>query len=120
MALKMLSAFFDVLKFLVGKRLIVVSTKPWKDYETGRACGTKIELAIVEDNTVYPPKANGETVNGVNAYEKLVAKIPKNVTVEKGTEVTLINPTGKPYGTYLENLSLTADDIQVVKPTGKP
>lgn len=119
MALKMLSAFFDVLKFLAGKRLIVVSTKPWKDYETGRVCGTKIELAIVEDNTNYPPKANGETVSGVNCYEKLVVKIPKNVTVEKGTEVTLVNPSGKPYGTYMENLSLTADDIQVVK-AGKP
>lgn len=120
MALKNLMQFllFDIASFLAGKRLVVTGIEKWVDYTTKQVLGSKAILAIVEDNTPYKPKADGSLAT--NLYEKLTVKIPGNVTVPVGTEVTIINPTATVYGEYRNQLSVKADDIIPAKTGGKP
>ena len=51
---------FDLETFLKEKTLMVTECKPWQDFDTKDICGTKVEVAIVKDNTIYKNK-DGET-----------------------------------------------------------
>lgn len=106
---------FDFNAFAKGKKFLVVGQKPWADYNSGEVLGTKVEIVITEDKTDYGISENEITVN--NLYEKFIVKISKdkNVTVELGKEVRLINPRGSVYGDYRNQLSVTADGLQVVR-----
>lgn len=113
MALKKLSQFsyFDIEGFLEKIKLVTIGVAPWKEYETGVLKGTKVEVVIAGDKHRYNT-ADGEVVN--NVYEKLTIKVPKDINVPMNTEVRLVNPEGNIYGEYRNQLSITADDIQVV------
>ena len=94
--------------FAKEKRFICINQQEWKDYETKNLLGTKLELVIAQDKTDY-----GE--EGVsNLYEKFVVKIPKVINVPVNTEIRLKNPEAKVYGEFHNQLSVVAEDIEVI------
>lgn len=113
MSLKGLSSFnkVDIDGFLRDKVLVVTNCSVWTDYETKAKLGTKVETVITVDETVYPTK-DGSAIS--NCFEKLVFKVPKNITVPANTEVKPINPVGTIYGQYRNQLSIKCDGIQAV------
>lgn len=112
-ALKKLRNFlmFDYERFAKGKRLLSVSQQPWKDFKTSEVLGTKIETVIALDKTNYGLK-DGEVVS--NLYEKLVFKIPKVIEIPMNVEIRPKNPVATVYGDYQNQLSITAEDIEVL------
>lgn len=113
MALKKLRNFltFDYVGFAKGKRLLSVGQQPWKDFKTGEVLGTKVEAVIAQDKTDYGLK-DGETVT--NLYEKLTFKIPKVIEIPMNVEIRPKNPVATVYGDYQNQLSITAEDIEVL------
>lgn len=111
--MKKLSQFtdFNLKRFLEGKVLGAVGCSEWLDFKSKEHLGTKVEAAILKDETPYSQK-EGETVT--NLYEKLVFKIKKDVTVPLGANVVPVNAVASVYGEYRNQLSITADDIKVV------
>lgn len=99
--------------FSRGKVYRVTGVRPWLDFTTKELLGTKVEVIVAEDNTVYDTK-NGETVT--NLYEKLSFKIKKDVNIPVNARVIPVNPVAVVYGEYRNQLSVTADDIKVVAP----
>lgn len=113
MALKKLRNFlkFDDVEFFKGKRLLSVNQQPWKDFKTGEVLGTKVETVIMQDKTDYGLK-DGEVVS--NLYEKLTFKIPKVIEIPMNVEIRPKNPVATVYGDYQNQLSITAEDIEVL------
>lgn len=113
MALKKLSQFsyFDAEGFFGKLNLVTTGKSEWKDFESGEHKGTKIEVVVAGDKHKYKT-ADGETVN--NLYEKLTVKVAKDIDVSMNVPVRLINPYVVIYGQYRNQLSITADDIEVI------
>lgn len=113
MSLKKISQFnyFDVESFLDKLKLVTTGVVPWKEYGTGIKKGTKVELVIARDGHKYA-STEGEIVS--NIYEKLIVKIPKEITVPMNVEVKLVNAEATIYGEYRNQLAITAEDIQIV------
>lgn len=105
---------FDWEAFSTGKTFEVTSVNPWKESkDSDVVIGTAIEVAIVEDNTIYPPSKDGKTVS--NRYEKLKFKIPKtSLAVAIGDVVEPVNAVATVYGDYRNQLSVKASDIKLV------
>ncbi|SFD30996.1 hypothetical protein [Ruminococcus albus] len=114
MALKKLSQFehFDAEGFFEKLNLGAVGQNEWKDFETGEHKGTKVEVVIIGDKHDYKA-ASGVMIS--NIYEKLTVKVSKDITVPMNSHVRLINPIATVYGQYRNQLSVTADDIEVIK-----
>lgn len=115
MRLKMLKklgkfTYFDLSEFLIGKKLMSIGQQEWKDYNTGERLGTKVEVVIAQDKTDYGV-TDGETVS--NLYEKLVIKVHKMLNVPMNVEVRPINAEAVVYGEYRNQLSITAEDIEI-------
>lgn len=109
--MRFLSMFthFDLDAFLAGKTLIVTGVSDWVDFDNkSKTLGTKITTVIYEDNTDY-----GD-YQGNNRFEKLVIKVPKAIDVPLDSTVVPVNGIGRVYGDYHNNLSVTADDVEVV------
>lgn len=102
---------FDFDEYMNGKRFITVGRKDWEDFNTKEFLGTKVELVIIEDNTDYDLK-EGEI--GSNLYERIVAKVPKNLDVPMNVEVTLQGVEANVYGDYRNQLSVLANEIIIV------
>lgn len=114
MSLKKLSRFqyFDIEGFLEKKKLMTIGVQEWKDFDTQKVLGTKIEVVITVDKTDYGT-TGGEIVS--NLYEKLTVKIPAKLTnVPMNAEVRLVNPEAVVYGEYRNALSITADNIEII------
>ena len=47
-------------------------------------------------------------------YEKLTIKIPKEINVPMNSKIRLINPTANIYGEYRNQLSVVAEDVEVL------
>lgn len=71
----------------------------------------QFEVVIASDKHRYNSN-EGEVVN--NMYEKLTVKLPKEMDVPMNVEVKLINPEASIYGEYRNQLSIVAEDVQVV------
>lgn len=114
MALKKLSQFerFDSERFFSNLSLGAVGQSEWKDFETGAHKGTKVEIVIIGDKHNYD-SANGQQVS--NIYEKLTVKVPKDIEVPMNSHVRLVNVYATVYGQYRNQLSVTAEDIEVIK-----
>lgn len=114
MALKKLSQFnyFDAEGFFSKLGLIVVGRSVWKEYGTGEIKGSKVEVVISSDKHNYNT-SDGEIVN--NLYEKITVKIPKKIDVPVNAKVRIVNPEGNIYGEYRNQLSVIADDIEVLE-----
>lgn len=112
--MKFLSNFFDLAGFLRDKSLTVLSCSDWRDHDDkDKVLGTRIEVAITEDKTVYHTSA--DDVVGANLYEKITIKVPqKDLNVPAGSVVTLVNGRGTVYGQYHNQLSIRADDVKAV------
>lgn len=116
MALKNLNQFapFQAEKFLEGKLLMVTNCMDATDYETKAIVGSKIEVAIVKDNTVYEKTKDGLVVNN-NLLEKLSVKLPRTgIKIPQNTYISLVNPSGTIYGQFRNQLSLKADDYKII------
>lgn len=104
---------FDYERFTKDKVLVVTGISPWTDFATQSPLGTKVEVAIFRDKTEYKSK-DGEAIS--NLYEKFFVKVPKAVSVPLNSVVVAVNPVATIYGDYQNQLSVKADDIQVVQP----
>lgn len=114
MSLKKLNkfAYFDIDGFLEKKKLLTVGVSEWKDFDTQNVLGTKVEVVIAVDKTDYD-NAEGEVVS--NLYEKLTVKIPAKLNnVPMNAEVRFINPQAVVYGDYRNQLSITAENIEII------
>lgn len=113
MSLKRLSRFicFNFAEFAKGKRFMSVAKQPWKDFDSGKVIGVKVEAVIVQDKTDYD-NHDGGTIN--NLYEKLVFKVPKDIEIPMNVEICPVNPIATVYGEYRNLLSITVDDIEVI------
>lgn len=103
---------FDTEGFLSNLSLGTVGQSEWKDFTTGEHKGTKVEVVIIADKHNYK-SANGQQIS--NIYEKLTVKVPKDIDVPMNAHVRLINAKATVYGQYRNQLSITADDIEVIK-----
>ena len=103
---------FDILAFVHGKEFTVCGIGEWLDFATKAHLGTKLEVVISKDNTVYIQK-DGEHIT--NLFEKLVFKVPKDIKVPMGAIVEPVNAVATIYGEYQNNLSVKADDVKVVQ-----
>lgn len=113
MSLKKLNKFlyFDFDSFAKGKRFISVGQQEWKDFNNGNILGTRVEIVIAQDKTDYG-LAEGEIVN--NLYEKLIIKVSKQITIPMNVEVRPINAVATVYGDYRNQLSVIAEDIEII------
>ena len=71
-----------------------------------------MEVVIIGDKHNYNT-ANGEQIS--NIYEKLTVKVPKDIDVPMNSHVRLLNVYATVYGQYRNQLSIVADDIEVIK-----
>lgn len=101
--------YFDWEDFIKDKRLFITNLNDWKDFETGRNKGTKVECVIIEDKTDY-----GD-VSVSNRFEKIVIKIPKKLDISVNQEIRIIEGEASVYGEFYNNLSIVAKDIELVK-----
>lgn len=104
--------YFDFEGFSKGKQYMSTGIQEWKDHETGALLGTKVEAAIVKDRTDYGPSKDGIKVS--NLFEKVVFKVPHEVDIPLNVEIIPINATANVYGDFRNQLSITAEDVQVV------
>lgn len=113
MALKKIGRFqyFDFDEFSAKKKYMSIGQQEWKDFSSGDVLGTKIEVVIAQDKTDYGTQ-EGEVVN--NLYEKLMIKVPKQIIVPMNADVRPVNAIATVYGEYRNQLSITAEDIEVV------
>lgn len=86
---------FDWEKFSEGKEYTVTGCSEWMDFITKQHLGTKVEVIISKDETDYRLK-DGSTMS--NLYERLIFKVEKDVKIQTGAKVTLVNPTVTAYG----------------------
>lgn len=108
---------FQTEKFLKDKELTVTNIKPWQDFDSKEILGVKVEVAITKDETVYPAGRDGTVMT--NLFEKMTFKVAKNsVDVKVHDIVTPVHPVATIYGDYQNQLSITADDVVVVKADG--
>lgn len=117
MTLKGLTQFgeWNWKKFSTGKIYLVTNVLPWNDFETKKNLGTKIEVVILEDNTVYAPKKDGTTFN--NKFEKLTIKIKGNVNVSLNSQVNFEGVVAKVYSEFQNQLSIVAEKVTVISKT---
>ena len=71
--MKNLGQFFDYKRFLEGKKFAVTEITDAIDYDTKKPVGKTVEVACVEDKTVYQTTANGKVID--NLYEKMKVKV---------------------------------------------
>lgn len=112
MSLKKLNNFtyFDIDEFVAKKKLVVICVQQWKDFESKKLIGTKIETVIILDRTDY---GNSEGIVN-NLYEKLIIKVPAKIDVPINSEIRLINAEATVYGEFRNQLSIVAENVEVV------
>lgn len=114
MALKKINKFvnFDIAAFLKGKELVFIGKKDWVDFDTHNLLGEKAEIVIIKDETDYGD-SDGESVS--NIYEKLTVKVPARLdNIPLNSRIHLVNPHAVVYGEYRNELSITAEKIELI------
>lgn len=101
---------FDWEKFAKEKSLMYLRKKPWTDANRNQL-GTKYEVVITEDGTDY-----GEAGAELNLGEKIAIKTKRDIDIPPRALVVPLNVMATVYGDYSNQLSVVADDIQVVGP----
>ena len=105
---------FDWDGFSRDKIFQVVAIADWKDRETGKRLGKKIDVVIVRDGTAYEFR-NGEQFT--NRLARLTFNIEGNVdNVAIEDTVMPVEATAKCYGEYNNDLSIICKGIRVIQP----
>lgn len=105
---------FDAL--FSGANVLVMKSEVLKDSD-GNAKGAKYTLLFWEDAPDLLAKyGDAEVSNSGETFTvKVLGKAPKSVA--KPTKLArLVNPTGKVWGDFRNQLSVTADDVELVAP----
>lgn len=105
---------FDAL--FSGASVLVMKSEVLKDRD-GNAQGAKYTLLFWEDAPDLLAKyGDAEVSNAGETFTvKVLGKTPKPVA--KPTKLArLVNPTGKVWGDFRNQLSVTADDVELVAP----
>lgn len=112
--MKHLSQFqhFDMDEFLKGKQLLVTGVSENVDFETKKHIGTKVEVVIVKDETIYQQKKGEQKTN---LFEKFNIKLLKDIDVPVNAYVYPVNVIAKVYGQYNDMLSVTAGDLKIAQ-----
>ena len=103
--------YFDFDGFAKDKRFMSTGIQPLKDFDSGKVTGTKVEAVIVQDNTNYGNK-EGEVIS--NQYEKLTFKVLKQIDVPMNVEIRPVRAKATVYGEHRNQLSITADNVEVI------
>lgn len=101
-------AKFDWESFAKDKQFICIGCREWKEMETEKHLGTRVESVIVVDNTAYITQDNEEVSN---LFEKIIFKVPKDISVPINVEIRPKGVVAKVYGDYRNQLSCIAEDI---------
>lgn len=105
---------FDCEAFFKDKDVRVMAQEPWNEYEDGKITkqlGTKYKCVIATDNTVYRGK---DVEPDLNAGEQIDVKVPlPPKEFKKFNKITFVNPTASVYGTFMSELSVKADDVEI-------
>ena len=109
---------FDCKAFFKDKDVRVMSHEDWKEYDADgknpKVVGTKYKTVIATDRTEY----TGEDVaTDLNAGEQVVVKVAKPPKeYKKFSKITFVNPTAAVYGTFMSELSVKADNVEISQP----
>lgn len=113
---------FDWDAFAKDKLFRCIGIAQWSEYKTKEVLGTKVQVAIVKDDTPYKPFKDGSPAPN-NLFEKIDFKIPKSkkdVQVKVGDMVIPVNAVATVYtlkdSTKENQLSIKADDVKVLQP----
>ena len=108
---------FDWPRFADEKVFVCTGQRPWTDRDSGSALGTIVDAVIYRDDTTYKHK-EGDT--RTNRFEKISFKVSKAVTVPVDTQIKPVNAVATIWGDYRNNLSVKAEDIEVVQTRQAP
>lgn len=112
MSLKKLSHLlsFDNHEFFGKKSYLLFGSEKWVDYESNKVMGVKFKVVIYQDETNYGDLSIS------NAGETLTVKVKGARDGYQGAPVPvrLINPRGTIYGEYRNQLSIVADDVEII------
>ena len=109
---------FNSEAFFKDKLLQVVSVNEWIDYDTKEHMGVKADLVVLIDKCQYKTSKPGEQVT--NRFATFTAKVKRDhIQAQLDDRVRLVNPVGKVWGDYGQNLSVTCDDLEVIAPAKK-
>lgn len=106
---------FDAERYFKGKTLVAMVSEDWKDFNTQEIIGSKYSVVIWEDKTEYAKE--GISNVGETHIIKVKDRNPKPIT--SPTNIVLINPQGKVYGDFRNELSVTADDVKLLNSNNK-
>ena len=108
---------FDCEAFFKDKDVRVMAHEPWNEYEDGKVTkqlGTSYKCFIATDNTKYEGK---DVTPDLNAGEQINVKVPKPPQeYKKFSKIGFINPTASVYGSFQSELSVKADEVEIVNP----
>ncbi|WP_179123806.1 hypothetical protein [Paraliobacillus ryukyuensis] len=108
---------FDCETFFKEKDVRVMAHEPWNEYVDGQATkqlGTKYKCVIVTDNTKYEGK---DVHPDLNAGEQIDVKVPQSPKdYKKFSRIMFVNPTASVYGQFMSELSVKADDVDIIQP----
>ncbi len=107
---------FDSDAFFTNLELTVTGMKPWLDYETKQPLGYRVDTVITADSDDHAPKADGEVVSNLYRPLTLKCKAPSKPNINIGDKVRPVAPICKIWGPYLNQLSITCDDVVVTPP----
>lgn len=93
--------------FVKGKRFTCIGNREWKDRSTQAHLGTIVDAVISQDVTNYGKEGN-------NLYEKISFKVAKDITIPVDVEIIPKNVEAVIYGEFRNQLSCTAENIEVV------
>mgnify|MGYP005756591925 FL=1 len=110
---------FDWDGFSRDKIFQVVAIADWKDRETGKRLGKKIDVVISKDETPYEFRNGEQFTNRVSRLSFKTEGNVDNIAIED--TVIPVEATARCYGEYNNDLSITCKGIRVVypQPTGQ-
>ncbi|MCY7621371.1 MULTISPECIES: hypothetical protein [Bacillus] len=92
-----------------------MAKEAWNEYEDGKIIkqlGTSYKCVIASDNTKY---AGNDVEPDLNAGEQINVKVPQPPKdFKKFSRITFVNPTASVYGSFQSELSVKADDVEIV------
>lgn len=102
---------FDNKGFFGPKKLLLFSMDEWRDFDTKKVIGAKLNTVIWADNSDY-----GD-MRVSNKGRSMVVKVAglKPQPVESPEFISLRNPRGIIYGEYQNQLSVKADGFDVIQ-----